>query len=159
MVTSDRPAPGFTAGDLLKAIRNGPPKCAVCDAEILGAKTGVGKDRDLRWCEPCHSFQKVYRGPQRQKLCGSCFNNADGKCAAMMYQDPEGKWFDRYNQSEHTYYREGGAFKDVKPVKPLLMKTPQYDCECYEHIEPGETRESIRLNDPLRFYDKTRFFD
>lgn len=160
MVTSDRSPPSSNAKDLLRAVRNGPPRCAVCNHEVLG-QTAKG---ELKWCEPCHSFQKVYRGPPRQPLCGSCFNcvgvNKDKKplCAAMMYQMSDGTWRDRYNMDHRGEYRQGGMEKIRHPIKPTPMST-QYVCECYEPLLGEETRESIAISDPKRFYNRTRFFE
>ena len=147
------------AADLLRAVRNGPPKCVVCDAEVLGAKRLQNADREQLWCEACKSFQNTYRGPQRAPLCGSCFNNVDGKCAAMKYQMPDGTWRDRYNQAHTSEYRQMGMDRVTKPIEPTRMTKPQYDCECYEFLGENQTRETIRINDPLRFYDKSRFWD
>lgn len=160
VVTTPLPPPsrGINASDILKAVRNGPPRCVVCNADIMKGKPQAKGD-ESRWCENCRSFEKVYRGPPRSTLCGSCFNNVDGKCAAMMYQVADGSWRDRYNQAETITYREGGVYRDVKPILPKRMTKPQYVCECYEPLADGETRESIRIRDPLRFYNKTRFWD
>ena len=160
----------MSALELMKAIRNGPPKCLVCDSEILGAKPGVGKDKDMRWCEPCQSFQKVYRGTPRKPLCVSCFNcvgishrqpyqpKPRYACAALMYQMPDGTWRDRYNTENRSYMRNSGMDKVIEPIKPNMMAAT-HSCECYEFIGEGETRDSIERNDPLRFYDRSRFFD
>lgn len=76
-----------------------------------------------------------------------------------MYQMPDGTWRDRYNQAKVTTYREGGVIKHETPVFPHRRQKPTYVCDLYERLADGETRESVQINDPLRFYHRSRFFD
>lgn len=152
MVTSDRPLPNSLSEPF-------EPRCKVCNQAM---QTGYPRESTL-WCEACRCFQTVYRGPARKKLCETCFNcvGVDKKgrslCAAMMYQMPDGTWRDRYNNELRHQYRDCGMDKVSTPIVPVSMN-PQYFCESYERLNEGETRETIRLTDPKRFYDKRRFW-
>jgi hypothetical protein len=165
MVSCPKPPPPERthAADLLNAIRRGPPHCLVCNTQILGAR--LDSSGELRWCEACKSFQKTYRGPPRQSLCLSCFNAVEGSrsypiaCAALKYQMDDLTWRSRYDQPHIDEYRQMGQEKVRHEVKPDIMKKPQFQCDLYEPLDEGETRETIRVQDPLRFYDRTRFFD
>lgn len=159
MVTSDRVPPRSNASDILKAVRNGPPRCAVCNHEVVGP-TARG---ELKWCTTCNCFQKIYRGPPRESLCKSCFNcvgesKGNSLCAALMYQMSDGTWRDRYNMDHRGEYRQGGMEKIRHLIKPLPTEA-RYVCECYEPLIGDETRESIAISDPVRFYNRTRFFE
>jgi hypothetical protein len=76
-----------------------------------------------------------------------------------MFEMPDGTWRDRYNQTHSARYFDTGMRKVLTPISPSTMDKAQFTCECYERLGEGETRESIRVQDPLRFYDRSRFFD
>lgn len=163
MVTSNQSPPsGFGARDLLQAVRNGPPRCLTCNSDVLSARQSK-EEVDTRYCDKCRSFQKIYRGPPRRPLCDSCFNRVfthrgrENQCAAFLYQTSDGTWHDRYGEPNRATFREGGMYKDVTPIKPVSIRRAVYSCETYEYSELK--RDEVRLQDPLKFFDRTRFFD
>lgn len=170
MVTSDRPVPhrsdasfrSVYASAILGRIREkqfeeaNPPKCRHCDSLF----DGKVDNEEIGFCPQC-GWSKAYRGPQRPNLCNSCFHNvgtfkAKPKCAAMMYQMPDGTWRDRYNQATRSIYHNTGMSKTIEKIEPTFRSTT-FECECYEFLRG--TREELREQDPLKFYDRHRDFD
>jgi len=147
MVTSNHPLPKRRARH-----------CIHCSLLVSGHidKQWVG------FCKKC-GWSKTYPSEQEAQ-CFSCFNNVGSKgkrllCAALMYKMPDGTWRDRYNKASVRSFKRGAISVSTNvevPVTPSPMD-PQYDCECYEDTG-GKTREQIRLEDPLKFYSKKRFW-
>lgn len=163
MVSSNQPPPkpsnAITDRSITELSRYA-PCCLMCDTPFENI---LSRD-EHRWCKSCRSFQKSYRGPKRDPLCRTCFNCVDmGRhpheyvCAALKYQMPDGTWRDRYNQDHSARYFDSGMRKVNTPLKPDKVEG-RFDCECYEYLEEGMTREKMRIQDPLRFYDRSRFF-
>lgn len=133
--------------------------CKVCNSPV----SNHFPREEFLWCASCNQYQPVYRGPVRRSLCETCFNcvgtDARGRylCAALMYEMPDGTWRDRYNNSHRSEYRQNGMTKVKHPILPD-PRPATYVCECFEELKNGETRESIKISDPVRFYDKRRFW-
>ncbi len=116
----------------------------------------------IGWCEE-HHWSKAYIGPQRENQCLSCFNCVGFKgnkplCAALMFKRGDGRWATRYGETQNIVYLDGGYRKEARPVEPAPQPRARYDCECYEVLKEGETRESILAMDPERFYSRKRFW-
>jgi hypothetical protein len=110
-----------------------------------------------------HRWEKGYMGPQRPNQCLTCFNNV-GKdkrgrvlCGFQKYQNEQGEWCNTAGKTHDERLVDCGRAKVRTPVKPDPRPKPEYVCDGYEDNK-GRTREQIRLEDPLFFYSRDRFW-